>query len=125
MLELFRFSMYSIKHSVQKKGEKLKVNKVLVNDFFMEEGTLKKNGVFYPIKLSYYKTEEMNEDTKKAKYGIEIVKTEYIDDVAKIEVGRYYNLTYNEEIIDDVLNIFRKNEVTNIGAGDIVEDFFK
>ncbi len=101
------------------------MNKVLVSEFFMEEGNLRKNGIFYPIKLNYYKTEEIEEETGKEKYGIEIVKTEYQKDISQIDVGRYNNLSYNESKIDELLEIFKRNEVTAVGAQDCILDFFK
>ena len=50
---------------------------------FIEKEKLKEEGINHPIKLEYYKqiNEETNEENK---YGITIVKTEYIPEKIKV-----------------------------------------
>ena len=54
---------------------------------FIEKSKLEKEGIHYPIKLEYYKRID-NQDSKQnncyAKFGISVVKTEYIPDNIKI-----------------------------------------
>ena len=56
---------------------------------FITKEKLEEAGIKHPIKLEYYK--EINEDSinsGKAKYGIYIVKTEYIPNDLKVETKR-------------------------------------
>ena len=55
---------------------------------FMSRDELANIGVDYPIKLEYYKTQTNEEDVKNQKdikYGIEVIKTSYIDEKVDIE----------------------------------------
>lgn len=44
---------------------------------YLGKDKLENNNIYYPIRLEYYKTEEIDEF--KSVYGIEVVKTEYRD----------------------------------------------
>lgn len=94
---------------------------------FIEKEKLKEAGVEHPIKLEYYKI--INEDEfiykNKARYGIKVVKTEYIKNNTKIEDKTIRYLSNNEQRVEDILNIFKENEVTPISAEDIICDFSK
>ena len=94
---------------------------------FIEREKLIEAGIQYPIKLEYYK--KINEDqfTKKenAKFGIAVVKTEYIPNNTKIENKEITYLSSDEQKIDKILNIFKENEVTPIGVEDILSDLSK
>ena len=94
---------------------------------FIEKEKLKEAGVEHPIKLEYYKI--INEDEfinrDNAKYGIKIVKTEYIKNNTKIEDKTIRYLSNNEQRVEDILNIFKKNEVTPISVEDIICDYSK
>ena len=94
---------------------------------FIEKEKLKEAGVEYPIKLEYYKI--INEDEfinrYNAQYGIKIVKTEYIKNNTKIEDKTIRYLSNNEQRVEDILNAFKKNEVTPVCAEDIICDFSK
>ena len=65
---------------------------------FIEKEKLEEAGIKHPIKLEYYK--QINEDEinshKKAKYGIEIIKTEYIPNNLKIETKNIKYVTNDE-----------------------------
>lgn len=99
------------------------MNKELYGEIFMEEEKLKNNGIYHPIKIDYYKTEKIMEDKNVVKYGIEVVKTEYKEET-KIETNKLYEISNNEKDIDEILKIFKENEVTPIGAEDVLEDYF-
>ena len=94
---------------------------------FIEKEKLKEAGVEHPIKLEYYKI--INEDEfinrDNAKYGIKIVKTEYIKNNTRIEDKTIRYLSNNEQRVEDILNIFKKNEVTPVSVDDIICDFSK
>ena len=81
---------------------------------------LKEEGIQYPIKVEYYKVRD--EDNKK--YGIEIIKKEYKPKNIDIEKQEIKSLSKDECEIERMLELFKKNQVTPISAGEIIEDFF-
>jgi len=86
------------------------------------------NGIFHPIKLEYYKTIKESRDFLGVNgdiYGIQVVKTEYIDKTVKIETKEISYKINNEQKIDEILELFKNNQVTPTLAEDIVEDFLK
>ena len=87
---------------------------------FMNRDELEKAGINYPIKVEYYKI--MEDANYSENYGIEVVKTEYIDDNLKVESIKLDNITSNEEKINYVLDILRKNEVTPVATNDVIAD---
>ena len=92
---------------------------------FVREETLKQAGINHPIKLEYYKI--INEDEiikqQKAKFGINIIKTEYVKDNVKVENKKVPYVSNDEKKIEEILNLFKKNEVTPISVEDILNDF--
>ena len=93
---------------------------------FIEKEKLKEAGISYPIKLEYYK--QINEDdinsNGKAKYGITIVKTEYIPDNLKVETKDIKYITNDEIEENRILNIFKENQVTLINSEEVISDLF-
>lgn len=77
----------------------------------------------YPIKLEYYKTVKIEENVK-AQYGIEIVKTEFLQGKVNVENKVIDNITDNEKDIEHILTILKDNEVTPIGMQDVIDDMF-
>ena len=75
----------------------------------------------YPIKLEYYKTIKMKENVE-ANYGIEVVKSEFIQGKVNIENKRIENITSNDREIENILNILRNNKVTPIGMQDALDE---
>lgn len=78
--------------------------------------------------MEYYKTIPNNEllkNTNEVKYGIEVVKTSYIQDEVKIENKEMLGLTRDENIVNKILDILKRNEVTPISAGYVIEDLLK
>ena len=96
-------------------------------DIFIEKEKLQVAGVKYPIKLEYYKI--INEDEfinkNNAKYGIKVVKTEYIENNTKTEEKTLKYLSSNEQKVNEILKVLEKNEVTPIGLEDVICDFSK
>ena len=101
--------------------------KTFFGSIFIEKEKLKEAGVEHPIKLEYYKI--INEDEfinkSNAKYGIKIVKTEYLDNDTKVEDKTIKYLSSNEQKINDILTILKDNEVTPICVQDVICDFSK
>ena len=94
---------------------------------FIRKEELEKEGIEYPIKLEYYKIINEDEFKKKdkAKYGIKVVKTEYMKDDTKIEDETIKYLCRNEQKVDEILNILKENEVTPIITKDVISDISK
>ena len=67
--------------------------------------------------------EFINKDN--AKYGIKIVKTEYINDDVKTENKEIKHLSDNEEKTNQILEVLKRNEVTPIGVQDIMQDLLQ
>ena len=97
--------------------------KTFFDGIFIDNEKLSDEGIEYPIKLEYYKT-ITSEENVKAKYGIEIVKTEYKNGNVNVESNKLENVTNNDEEADKILSILRNNEVTPIGMQDILDDMF-
>ena len=93
---------------------------------FIEKEKLEEAGIHHPIKLEYYK--QINEDNinsdNKLKYGIHIVKTEYIKYNKKIETKDIKYVTNNELEENEILNIFKANQVTLINSEEVISDLF-
>lgn len=92
---------------------------------FIDKETLLASGIEYPIKLEYYKTKNTKEDDRHQEmYGIQIIKTEYKEDV-NVEEEKIEYLTENERDINNILEKFKENEVTPVSAQYVIEDMFK
>lgn len=93
---------------------------------FIDKEKLEEAGIGHPIKLEYYK--QINEDdinTGKQRYGIHIVKTEYVPDDLKIET-KSINYVTNDELEENrILNIFKENQVTPINSEEVILDLFR
>lgn len=94
--------------------------KTFFDGVFISSKHLEEAGIKYPIKLEYYKTS--GEENVEAKYGIEVVKTEYLDGNVKVETKEIKNITDNIEEQEKILAILRNNEVTPIGVDDVLQD---
>ena len=94
---------------------------------FIEKEKLEEVGINYPIKLEYYK--QINEDemisNDKAKYGISIIKTEYIPNNLIVETKNIRYITNEEFEINRILNIFKDNQVTLINSEEVISDLFR
>lgn len=94
---------------------------------FIEKEKLEEAGINHPIKLEYYRQineDDMNSDSK-FKYGISIVKTEYMKDKTKVETKDIKYVTNDEIEENNILNIFRENQVTPINSEEVIIDLFK
>lgn len=94
--------------------------KTFFDGVFISREHLEEAGIKYPIKLEYYKTS--GEENVETKYGIEVVKTEYLDGNVKIETKEIKNVTNDLEEEEKILTLLRNNEVTPIGVEDVLEE---
>ncbi len=101
--------------------------RIFFSGAFMKKETLKEAGIYHPIKLEYYKI--INEDEmikqERAKFGIDIIKTEYKKEQTKVEDKKIQYLSNDEKRVEEILNILKENEVTPIAVEDVLSDFSK
>ena len=101
--------------------------RMFFSSIFMRKEMLNEAGIYHPIKLEYYKI--INEDEiikqQNAKFGINVVKTEYINDNIKVEDKKVQYVSNDEKKIEKILNILKENEVTPITVEDVLSDFSK
>ena len=101
--------------------------KTFFGSVFIKKKLLNESGIKHPIKLEYYK--QINEDVikslEKTKYGIEIVKTEYRPDCTKVENKSIKYVTNDEIEANEILNIFKENQVTPINSEEVIMDLFR
>lgn len=95
--------------------------KTLFSNTFLEEETLKKEGINYPIELEYYKTRK-EEIKEKPKFGINIIKKEYKEEGIKKENKEIEELTSDEEEIEEILHTLKRNEVTPTGLVEALKE---
>ena len=93
--------------------------KTFFDGVFMDRKQLKEEGIEYPIKLEYFKT-SVDEENVGTKYGIEIVKTEYLSDNVRVETKEIENVTSNILEEERILRILKENEVTPVGLQDVL-----
>ena len=94
----------------------------------MSRDELASIGVEYPIKLEYYKTrtnEEEVKNQKDIKYGIEVIKTSYIDKKVNIEKRTIPEIIRDEIKINKILDKLKENKVTPVSAEYVIEDLLK
>lgn len=95
---------------------------------FMSREELADIGVKYPIKLEYYKTQTNEEDVrsqKDIKYGIEVIKTSYIDEKVNVEKRTIPELIRDEIKINQILDKLKQNKVTPVSAEYVIQDLLK
>lgn len=97
--------------------------KTFFGGMFMNKDELRREGILHPIKLEYYKIKDIK--SKNDIFGVEIVKTEYINEKVKVEKASVDRLTNDENIENKVLDMLKRNEVTPIGLDDVVQDLVK
>lgn len=97
--------------------------KTFFGGIFMNKEELRKEGILYPIKLEYYKIKDLK--SKNDIFGVEIVKTEYINEKIKVEKASIDKLTNDEKIENSILDMLKRNEVTPVILEDVIEDLVK
>ena len=94
--------------------------KTFFDGVFVSSKHLEEADIEYPIKLEYFKT--LEEENVGEKFGIEVVKTEFLDTRVNVETKEIKNITNNIEEADKILEILRNNEVTPIGVEDVLQE---
>ena len=92
--------------------------KTFFDSIFIGSNSVQNEGE-YPIKLEYYKTIKTEENVE-AKYGIEIVVTEFINGKVNIESKTIDDIAETSEEINRIITILKNNEVTPIGIEDAI-----
>jgi len=101
--------------------------KIFFGSTFIEDEKLKEGGINHPIKLEYFKIINEDQITKmeKEKFGIKVVKTQYINNDINVEDEMVQYISNDERKIDEVLTLFKKNEVTPINMQEVIIDLSK
>ena len=97
--------------------------KTFFDGVFISKEKLDEAGIEYPIKLEYYKT--LEEENVVAKFGIEVVKTEYFNGNVRVEKKELKSITDNEDEQNKLLTILRNNEITPIGVDDVLQELLQ
>lgn len=97
--------------------------KTFFDGVFISKEKLDEAGLEYPIKLEYYKT--LEEENVEAKFGIEVVKTEFFNGNVRVETKELKSITDNEEEQNRLLSILRNNEITPIGVDDVLQELLQ
>ena len=97
--------------------------KTFFGGIFMNKDELRGEGILYPIKLEYYKIKDLK--SKNDIFGVEVVKTEYLNEEVKVEKASVDRLTNDETIENSILNLLKRNEVTPVALKDVVQDLAK
>ena len=108
------------------KGNNNETDTISFTKEFIKQNTvwvISENSTPYDELPNFYKDEFINKDN--AKYGIKIVKTEYIKDDIKTENKEIKHLSDNEEKTNQILEVLKRNEVTPIGVQDIMQDLLQ
>lgn len=99
----------------------------LYGGILLDEKELRTNNIYHNIEVEYYKL--TNDKTslfqsKTKNYGIEVVMREYVNGEAITTNEKISALTQNEEIVEKVLEVLKRNEVTPTTLKDVIEDLF-
>jgi len=94
--------------------------KTFFDGIFIDSNDAEKE-VEYPIKLEYYKTIKTEENVE-AKYGIEIVETEFLNGKVNVESKIINSISNSSEEIEKMIEILKNNEVTPIGIEDAIDE---
>ncbi len=97
--------------------------KIFFGGRFMDRENLRREGILYPIKLEYYKIKDLK--NRNDVFGIEVVKTEYINQEIKVEKASVDTFTNDETMENEVLETLKRNEVTPISLKEVLQDLSK
>lgn len=99
--------------------EQKKIRKFFAG-IFSDKKDLRENSINYPIRLEYYKIKNTENE-----YGVEVVKTEYREEFAKVENEAIGRITKEEEKINNIIYKLKENIVTPVGLKDTLEEMLK
>ena len=90
---------------------------------YFDENDLKEAKINHKVELEYYKTSKVAEDD--CKYGIEIRKKEYINNIITVESNKIENISESSNKVIEIINTLKRYKVTPIGLNDVLEDLLK
>lgn len=97
----------------------------LYGEILLREELLRKNKIYHDVELEYYKIKNGNDSkNENFKYGIEVVKKEYMDNEIKQENSVVEMLTSSEEKVEKILEKLKNNAVTPITLEYVIADMF-
>jgi len=99
----------------------------LYGGILLDENELRTNNIYRNIEVEYYKTtnDKISLFKRKPKnYGIEVVMREYVNGEVITSKDKVTALTQNEEIVEKVLEVLKRNEVTPTTFKEVIEDLF-
>lgn len=98
--------------------------KTLYGSAIIDKEELSEVCIEHKIELEYYKiiNKENSVKNNKLKFGIKIVKKEYINNSIMTEEKEIKNLSDNEQKIIEILEVLKRNKVTPIGVIDVMLD---
>ena len=67
----------------------------------------------------------LGEENVEAKFGIEVVKTEFFNGSVRVETKELKSITDNEDEQNKLLTILRNNEITPIGVDDVLKELLQ
>lgn len=93
--------------------------KTFFDGVFLDKKEFEEEGIEYPIKLEYYRT-SIDDENVGTKYGIEVVKTEYLEDNVNIEKKEINSIANSIYEVERILKILKKYKVTPVGLQDVI-----
>lgn len=79
---------------------------------------------FYDFIVEYYKVFNKCDNTKKKKFGIEVIKRIKVENNEILERKEIDNFIDSEEKVDKLLEILKRNKVTPISVEDVIRDLY-
>lgn len=101
--------------------------RILYGGILLDEEKLKTNNIYHNIEVEYYKITNNKISLFQSKtktYGIEVIMREYINGEVRTENEKIPVLTKNEQTVEKILEVLKKNEVTPTTVKDVIEDLF-
>ncbi len=99
------------------------ISKTCYGMTYFDENDLKETKINHRVELEYYQTNINTED--KFKYGIEIKKKEYINNIITEESNNIENVSNSSDKVIEIINTLKKYKVTPIGLNDVLEDLLR
>ncbi len=89
----------------------------------LEIGDLVESEIDYLVELAYYKIIQQYKKTNR--YAVEVVKTEHLQNMIKVEKETVNLFTDNETKTNHILELLKKNKVTPTGLKDTIVELIK
>lgn len=94
---------------------------------FIEKEKLEDADINHPIKYDYYKEiyEDYSGSKDEARFGIEIVKTEYISNKPLVESKSIKCVTNDDLEVDRILTVFKESQVSLANSEEILSELLR